>query len=159
MMFLYFFGTYQQEISKIDQALKNPFLEGKLTNPLLNIDSFEKLKYGLNFFCSEKFTRILKELRLVSVDHFHVWQFKVKSSFAFMVYAFKFLARKHLECTYTLLAPLNLRKAMPEQGDRPRRQHLRGVPRRLSDEQNDRNLALLPGRPGLHPLLQTNLEF
>jgi hypothetical protein len=80
MMFLYFFGTYQQEILKIDKALKDPFLEGKLTNPLFGINSFDKLQYCLKFFCSLKFTNLLKELGLDPIDHFHIWQFRVKST-------------------------------------------------------------------------------
>jgi hypothetical protein len=81
MMFLYYFGTYQIKILKIDKALKNPFLEGKLTNPLFGIDSFMKLRYSMKFFCSKKFTQILKEFRLEPVDHFHIWQLRVKGKF------------------------------------------------------------------------------
>jgi hypothetical protein len=78
LTFLYFFANYQQQNLKIKKALQNPFLEGKLTNPLIKIDSLESLRYCLHFVCSGKFTQILKELSLEPIDHFHIWQFRVK---------------------------------------------------------------------------------
>lgn len=78
--FLHFFGEYQAQGLKIKRALQHPFLEGKLSNPLLQVDSLQSLRYCLAFVCSGKFGKILQALGLEPVNHFHVWQFRVKGA-------------------------------------------------------------------------------